>query len=170
VFAAEAKDFGSDSLLFAKYFPSATDSASLASQIALSVDKTIGVPQYAWALRQNEQTGVKTFLYRFLRKPPAEGNKKRFGAYHTAEIGYALHNLDSIQRPWEAADRKLEDIMSSYWVNFVKAGNPNGPGLPDWPAFSGKDPEAMYFDEDPAAKILTDRRALEFLYAKYPRR
>jgi len=169
-FAAEAKDFGSDSLLFAKYFPSATDSASLASQIALSVDKTIGVPQFAWALRQNEQTGVKTFLYRFLRKPPAEGNKKRFGAYHTAEIGYVLHNLDSIQRPWEAADRKLEDIMSSYWVNFVKAGNPNGPGLPDWPAFSSKDPEAMYFDEDPAAKILADRRALEFLYAKYPGR
>jgi para-nitrobenzyl esterase len=169
-FAKEAGDFGSDSALFAKYFPSTTDSGSLASQIALSVDKTIGVPQYAWALMQNENSKAKTFLYRFVRKPPATGEKKRFGAYHTAEIGYALHNLDSIRRPWEPVDRRLEDIMSSYWVNFVRTGNPNGSQLPGWPPFSSANPQTMFFDEHPAAKRLPDQAALDFLYDRYPGR
>jgi para-nitrobenzyl esterase len=167
-FAAEAKDFGADSALFTKYFPSATDSESLASQVALSVDKTIAVPQYIWALRQNENSKAKTFLYRFTRKPPATGDKKRFGAYHTAEIGYALHNLDSIQRSWEPVDRQLEEIMSSYWVNFVRTEDPNGPQLPLWPAFSGKDPQTMFFSEERSAKKLPDQEALNFLYAGYP--
>jgi para-nitrobenzyl esterase len=169
-FAAEARDFGSDSALFTKYFPSSTDTQSLASQTALSVDKTIGIPQYVWVLKQNENNSAKTFLYRFIRKPPAVGEKKRFGAYHTAEIGYALHNLDSIQRSWEAVDRKLEEMMSSYWVNFTKTGNPNGPRLPNWPAFTDQDPQAMFFEDDPSAKRLPDRKALDFLYARYPGR
>ncbi len=167
-FAKEGKAFGADSIRFAKYFPSGTDAQSQASQIALSVDKTIGVPQYIWALKQNENSPVKTFLYQFTRKPPATGDKKRFGAYHSAEIGYALHNLDSILRPWEPVDRKLEEITTGYWINFVKTGNPNGGGLPVWPAFSEKNPETMFLSEAPAAKKLPDQEALDFIYSKYP--
>ena len=32
-------------------------------------------------------------------------------------------------------DRALADAVSSYWVNFAANGNPNGTGLPVWPAF-----------------------------------
>ncbi|MDP4129324.1 MAG: carboxylesterase family protein, partial [Bacteroidota bacterium] len=155
---------------FDKYFPSVTDTESQASQIAWSVDKTIGIPQYAWALKQNENSSSQTFLYQFTRKPPATGEMKRFGAYHSAEIGYAFHNLDSIRRPWEPVDRNLEKIMSDYWTNFVKTGNPNASGLPVWPAFSESDPVAMFLSEDPVAKKLPDWEALNFLYSKYPGR
>ncbi|MDP4212105.1 MAG: carboxylesterase family protein [Bacteroidota bacterium] len=169
-FAREKKAFGADSALFDKYFPSVTDTESQASQIAWSVDKTIGIPQYAWALKQNENSSSQTFLYQFTRKPPATGEMKRFGAYHSAEIGYAFHNLDSIRRPWEPVDRNLEKIMSDYWTNFVKTGNPNASGLPVWPAFSESDPVAMFLSEDPVAKKLPDWEALNFLYSKYPGR
>ena len=33
--------------------------------------------------------------------------------------------------------------MSSYWVNFAKTGNPNGKGLPEWPAFDGQQPQTI---------------------------
>jgi para-nitrobenzyl esterase len=40
-------------------------------------------------------------------------------------------------------DRKLADMMSSYWVNFAATGNPNGKGLPEWPAYNAKADQAM---------------------------
>jgi para-nitrobenzyl esterase len=169
-FAKQAGESGADSNLFRRYFPSRTDSESIASQINLSVDKTMGVTEYIWALKQNENHLPKTFLYLFTRKPPAEGSKKLFGAYHTAEIGYAFHNLDSIKRAWQPADRELEKLMSSYWVQFVKTGNPNGPGLPRWEPFSKEDPQAMIFNDSSSSQILPGKDALDFIYAHYPKK
>lgn len=167
-FAKQARQFGADSNLFKKYFPSTTDSESIASQIRFSADKTMGLTTYQWALKQNANNKASTFLYFFSRKPPAEGDKKRFGAYHTAEIGYALHNLDSIQRAWLPLDRQLEKTMSTYWIQFVKTGDPNQSGLPFWGPFSLENPRSMIFGDSVLAKALPDKEALDFLYAHYP--
>jgi para-nitrobenzyl esterase len=55
------------------------------------------------------------------------------GATHTAEIQYAFNNPQGLQ--WNDVDKKLADTMSSYWANFAAKGDPNGPGLPTWPAY-----------------------------------
>ena len=167
-FALEARPFGADSVKFAQYFPAGTDEQSLASQRALSVDKTIAIPQYRWALLQNPGDTNKSFVYNFIRKPPAEGDKKRFGAYHTAEIGYAFDNLDSIDRAWEPEDRRLAAEMSSYWVRFVSTGNPNGPGLPVWRGFSDASPQAMIFGDSAKPEPLPGKAAIDFLFLHYP--
>jgi para-nitrobenzyl esterase len=69
-------------------------------------------------------------------------------------------NLGFKKWPWTEWDRKLTDIMSSYWVNFIKTGDPNGSGLPKWPVFSPTAQQAMQLgdsvDPMPVPKEVVD--------------
>jgi para-nitrobenzyl esterase len=65
------------------------------------------------------------------------------GAVHSAEIEYAMGNLaGNTVYAWTAEDRKISEVMHAYFANFVKAGDPNGSGLPRWPAMQGGQPSA----------------------------
>jgi para-nitrobenzyl esterase len=55
--------------------------------------------------------------------------------YHAAELYYVWNNFQVRDWPWATEDRRLGDAMASYWINFAKTGNPNGQGLPHWPAY-----------------------------------
>jgi para-nitrobenzyl esterase len=72
------------------------------------------------------------YLYEFSHVPTAKPGFPDYGAFHTAEVPYALRNLHEWDRPWRPVDYSIENMMSSYWINFIKTGNPNGPGLPEW--------------------------------------
>jgi para-nitrobenzyl esterase len=59
------------------------------------------------------------------------------GAVHSAEIEYALGNLPGNRvYDWQPEDYKVSEIMQAYFANFIKTGNPNGLGLPAWPAIN----------------------------------
>lgn len=86
----------------------------------------------AWSLL-NIQLGRKpAHVYRFAHVPPG-GEGAYSGAYHSAELWYEFETYTKSWRPYGAADALLAGQVADYWCNFVKAGDPNGPGLPPWP-------------------------------------
>ena len=76
------------------------------------------------------------------------------GAVHSAEIEYALGNLDSNKvYAWLPDDHKVSSTMEQYFANFIKTGNPNGPALPKWPvANSGDSIQFLQIDVDTRAE------------------
>jgi para-nitrobenzyl esterase len=72
------------------------------------------------------------------------------GAVHSAEIEYALGNLGSNKvYDWTPEDYRVSSTMESYFANFIKTGNPNGPDLPKWPAENAAEPvQFMRIDVD----------------------
>ncbi|MDR1416559.1 MAG: carboxylesterase family protein [Prevotellaceae bacterium] len=102
----------------------------------------------AWASLQSKTGKNPAYLYFFTHVPSTKEGEQNFGAFHSAEFSYALHTLHLWDKPFTEKDYALESSMSSYWVNFAATGNPNGEGLPVWPAFSNDKPEAMELGDE----------------------
>lgn len=162
-YTADAKKkYGNKAPEFLKLFPASTDAEAEASQIAISRNQIFGIQNYTWAKVQSAKGKAKIYVYRFTRRLPASPDFKKYGAFHTGEVAYVFNNLKFLHRPFEPVDDQLANTISSYWVNFVKTGNPNGTGLPAWPAYNTTTNQVMYLGETPAAKPLDDKAALEF--------
>jgi para-nitrobenzyl esterase len=55
-----------------------------------------------------------------------------YGAFHTADVPFALDNLQTWDRPWRPSDYTTEKDMSAYWIQFIRTGNPCVAGLTPW--------------------------------------
>jgi len=121
--------FGTLATDFLKAYPSGSDEEAKRSQQDMSRDEIFAWQNYTWAILQTSTGNNKVWLYQFSQRPPGLPDN---GAFHSSEIAYALHTLNKWDRPWTNADKKLETIMSDYWVNFAATGNPNGNNLPVW--------------------------------------
>jgi len=158
------KRYGTDAVQFLSLYPGNTDEEVAASTKALSRDQIFGIQNYSWANQQAEKSKFPVYLYRFARKLPATGEYEKYGAFHTGEVAYAWDNLNFVKRcPWQPVDYSLENIMSSYWANFISTGNPNAKGLPPWPEYNTTNNPTMILDEKPRAKPLPDKKNLDFL-------
>jgi carboxylesterase type B len=96
---------------------------------------------YLWA--RERATTAKTPAYLYLWDHTLPGpDAQRYGAFHTSEVPYVLNTLYMSDRPFNDVDHKIADMLSSYWANFAKTGDPNGRALPHW-APAGETHEIM---------------------------
>lgn len=159
-FKADAKSqYGERADEFLALFPANTNEEAQKSQKLVS-QLTFGWNNYTWAHMQSKTGKGKAYLYYFKRIPPGEPD---YGAFHSAEFGYALHTLKFWDRPFNETDYALENIMSSYWVNFAKTGNPNGKGLPVWPVYNSAERSVIEIGDEVKAAPLPHSAQIDFL-------
>lgn len=130
-------------------YPHATDEEARQAQLGLERDLRFGWDMWAWARLQAGTGKSPVFYYSFRQQPPfpADSVYAGWGASHFAELWYVFDHLDQSPWKWTAADLKLAKEMSSYWVNFARSGDPNGPGLPAWPAFTSSESKVQYLGD-----------------------
>ena len=135
--------FGSRIAQFSTLFPDATPAQLNASFIELTGDMVIREQTWAAIDSQYHTAGLppnSVWIYQFNYTSAYSPI-----AAHTSEVAFVFGNLlpnpaifGSIpQGPPSAQDVAMSNTMSTYWTNFAKTGNPNGQGLPDWPAYKG---------------------------------
>lgn len=126
---------------------------------ALASDRFIAFSTWKW-IDLHAHTGSKpTYRYYYSRPRPAMNPGKGTqgaarGAAHSAEIEYAMGNLDGNDvYAWTPEDRKVSAAMFAYFSNFVKTGDPNGGKLPKWPPVgTGDAANVMHLDVEPRAE------------------
>ncbi len=153
-FEAAAKRFCDHAGQVLAAYPHANEAEVTRAMRDLAGDGAFHWPARTWAKLQTELGKRKAFVYRF--DGPAGG------AGHGAELGYVFGNLGQCQKP-PAEDAALSDLMSSYWVNFARTGDPNGPCLPEWSAYSAKGTQVMTFAAEIGMKDLPHAQRLEVL-------
>jgi para-nitrobenzyl esterase len=141
----------------------ANDRAAREAFISFESNMRFGWNMWTWA-RLHAATGRRnTFYYRFAHTPAGQD-----GATHGAEMPYIFDHLGLYDAPWTEDDRLLARRMISYWTNFAKTGDPNGEGLPQWPAFQRSSENLLLIDGADAhlASVPDDDglRAIDWLY------
>ena len=162
------KRFGEKAAEFLKLYPAGSDEQAAEAHYNSTRDQGMGWEMRTWVRAQTKSGKAPAYLYVFTRVPPGP-NSDRYRSYHAAEIQYVFGNLRPA-RPWEDADRKLSDAMSSYWVNFAATGNPNGKGLLKWPGYDAKSDPSLEFGDQVAVRHEVNKAALDFFDRSLPPR
>lgn len=138
---AARRKFGAMAVEFFRLYPASTDDEA-AQQYRLAIHDNSQISTYLWARQWIAETGKPVYTYFWTHAPP-EPTRNLRGAYHGSERYYVFDSLANFKLPWTAEDRRIADMMSSYWANYARTGNPNGPGLPHWAAFDPKAARVM---------------------------
>lgn len=145
VMAALTKTYGKDTEAYAKAFKKAYP------QLPTVYMPLIDFKYRPQALAQTEtkakDNGAPVWNFLFTYQSTALDGT--LTAMHCMELPYVFNNVARCGFETEATPEaiKLGEIMSSAWLNFARTGNPNGNGVPQWPAFTTKKKATMIFDK-----------------------
>jgi para-nitrobenzyl esterase len=167
-FVAQAKTrFGDRADDFLKVYAATTDAEAKRAAADFGGDTFIGYSTWKWLDLHLATGGAPVYRYKFEQLLPLAADAKpgaEPSAYHSGEIEYVFQVLWSKKLPFGPDDRKTSELMASYWTNFAKNGDPNGPDLPHWPQYTKEDGyQLMRLKADPIAAPDAHRARYEFL-------
>ncbi len=159
-YKAEAKEqYGERAAEYLQVFPATTDAEAAKMKAKLALLHFAGMTPHLLSSFNTKPT----FIYEFAHVPVDKPDFPNFGAFHTSEVPFALHNLHTWQRPWRPIDKDIEKMMSAYWVNFAKTGNPNGTDLPEWKTYDKTNGHILKIDTTTSTQKRYMKAEFDFL-------
>ena len=145
-------NFGSHAGELLKLYPASNDGEAVRAYHDVYRDINF-VGHRTWAKLQATTGRAPVYMYDFSHVPPhPQGNgnnpSMQVGAVHFSEVIYVFNNLRMRDLPYTEGDRAVAEKMSSWWSNFAKNLNPNGPGLENWAQYNPKDEYWFKIDTD----------------------
>jgi para-nitrobenzyl esterase len=147
-----------------KAYPTAADAVSKSAR-DLARDSAFGWHTWVWSRLQSRYGKGKVYYYYFDQHPeyPVGSPKAGYGSPHGTDVPYVFEHLDDTHHPATSDDQRISDAMAAYWTNFAKYGDPNGKGVPSWPAFSDENTVVMYFAGTPHTGPVPSEESLRVL-------
>jgi len=159
--------FTTDADRLLRMFPAETD-----EDVADAINGLFTVSAFVnparFVARATEKKKAHAWLYHFTRVPDFAG-KRNLGAFHGLEIAYVFGKALN-GRTFDETDRKLSEHMMSYWTNFARTGDPNGPGLPHWPVYAARTDPYIELGDTVTAKSALLKDACDLIETVYKRR
>lgn len=135
----------------------------------LARDAAFGWHTWSWARLQSRMGKAKAFYYYFDHHPdfPEGSPKAGYGSPHGQDVAYVFQHLNPSSPEATSTDQEISEAMATYWTNFAKRGDPNGEGVPPWPAFSDANPVVMYFGQTAHTGPVPNAESLKSLDAYF---
>lgn len=154
-------------------YPHGNDVQALKSSQDVMRDSTFAWSTWTWARLQSQKGQGKAYVYYFDFPTPQTPN----GSGHGAEIGFVFRTLggrgqgpSGITGSVSPEQQAAAELISSYWVNFARTGDPNGAGLPQWPALTAQNQQVMHLATRPGAMPVPNVDKLQALDKYFARR
>ncbi|MGH9163484.1 MAG: carboxylesterase/lipase family protein, partial [Vicinamibacteraceae bacterium] len=121
-------------------YPAASDDETSAAATRYMTDQDFVCPARYAAARS-----TPTWLYLVSAPPAASPSAQRHGPFHGSDLRFLFKADTGV--PLSGSGETVRDAMRRYWVRFAATGNPNEPGLPEWPVYDEARPRHLDFGD-----------------------
>ena len=128
-------------------YPATNEMETYFAQSDIFRDGSFAWGTYAWANLQSKTGKGRVYMYYF--DQDSENTilrSRKGGASHVAEMPFAYGYTFGSGKMTDS-ERHMQQIMSQYWINFTKTGNPNADTLPYWSTYEQGKPTVMIMHE-----------------------
>ena len=154
------RKFGAMAEEFMKLYPASNDREAFISW-GNSIRDNHRISTWYWSQAYSRKAPGPVYLYLFTHAPPGRDHDL-MGVYHGSEVNYVFGHLHPPGNSWTEQDERIADMLSSYWTNFARTGDPNGDGLPEWPAFDPAEESIMEIGDRFGPARLAVAKKVEF--------